>query len=205
MGALQVLCNAAKADKVRLQQLEVQVAQCSHRAEAAEREKLEMQAQLQQVQVRTGLSTLVVIVLQSCSSSTAAHLAHMDTYRTAVGSLGCSPLLQALPWRAASRAPTAPHRSPVLTGQGHRYTLCLLLLLLSLCFTGSMGAAGAAGCKAQSAQGNHTAAMRCKHHLAQSAGASAACSCKLVSPVRMHSIWDTQSSDMLTRRCHDKR
>lgn len=49
----QVLCNAAKADKARLQQLEVELARFSHRAEAAEADRAELQQKLQQVQVST--------------------------------------------------------------------------------------------------------------------------------------------------------
>lgn len=48
---LQVLCNAAKSDKARLQQLEVDVARLSHRAEAAERECRELQEKLSRAQV----------------------------------------------------------------------------------------------------------------------------------------------------------
>lgn len=50
---MQVLCNAAKADKARLQQLEVELARFSHRAEAAEADRAELQQKLQQVQVST--------------------------------------------------------------------------------------------------------------------------------------------------------
>jgi hypothetical protein len=51
--AAQVSYNAARADKARLQQLEVEVARFNHRAETAESEKLELQAQLQHLQVCT--------------------------------------------------------------------------------------------------------------------------------------------------------
>ena len=47
---MQVSYNAARADNTRLQQLEVEVARYSHRADAAESAKLELQAQLQQLQ-----------------------------------------------------------------------------------------------------------------------------------------------------------
>lgn len=40
---LQVLCNAAKADRARLHQLEVDVARFSHMAQKAEAEKLQLQ------------------------------------------------------------------------------------------------------------------------------------------------------------------
>lgn len=50
---LQVLCNAAKSDKARIQQLEVELARLSHRSEAAEAANGQLQAQLKQLQVRT--------------------------------------------------------------------------------------------------------------------------------------------------------
>jgi septal ring factor EnvC (AmiA/AmiB activator) len=68
----QVLCNAARADKTRLQQLEVEVARFSHRAETAESEKLELQAQLQQLQVDThSLNAAVVHLLNLARQASA--------------------------------------------------------------------------------------------------------------------------------------
>lgn len=49
---LQVLCNAAKSDKARIQQLEVELARLSHRSEAAEAKNKQLQVQLKQLQVK---------------------------------------------------------------------------------------------------------------------------------------------------------
>jgi hypothetical protein len=49
--ACQVLCNAAKTDKARLQALEVEVARLSQRAENAEKDRLVLQDRMQQMQV----------------------------------------------------------------------------------------------------------------------------------------------------------
>lgn len=51
MLVLQVLCNAAKTDKARLQALEVDLARLGQRAENAEKGRVVLQDRLQQLQV----------------------------------------------------------------------------------------------------------------------------------------------------------
>lgn len=48
----QVLCNAAKSDRSRMHDLEVEVATLSHRTESAEALSMELQQQVFQLQVR---------------------------------------------------------------------------------------------------------------------------------------------------------
>jgi hypothetical protein len=70
----QVLCNAAKADKARLQQLEVEVARLSHRADIAEQECQGLREKLNKAEVypmltqcKAAASWLAFSVRLSCS------------------------------------------------------------------------------------------------------------------------------------------
>jgi hypothetical protein len=58
---MQVLCNAAKADKARLQQLEVEVARHSHRADTAEHECQELRKKLHMAEVCPRCSSVCLL------------------------------------------------------------------------------------------------------------------------------------------------